>query len=90
LNTTGDFGNKAQSTTGINGPWDAGSNVRGAFRVEVSEAVPEPSTLGLEEIIATTIFSFRSKTKLNKSQIKPEIVRKARHALKRAEQQRNQ
>ena len=37
-----------------------------------------------EEIIATTIFSFRSKTKLNKPQIKQEIVRKARHALKRA------
>jgi uncharacterized protein YuzE len=36
------------------------------------------------EIITTTIFSFRSKTKLNKPQIKQEIVRKARHTLKRA------
>ena len=36
------------------------------------------------EIIATTIFTFRSKSKLTKHQIKPEIVRKARHALVRA------
>jgi len=36
------------------------------------------------EIIATTIFTFRSKSKLTKTQIKQEIVRKARHALKRA------
>jgi hypothetical protein len=36
------------------------------------------------EIIATTIFTFRSKTKLTKPQIRLEIVRKARHALKRA------
>jgi len=34
--------------------------------------------------IATTIFTFRSKSKLSKSEIKQEIVRKARHALKRA------
>ena len=37
-----------------------------------------------DEIIATTIFTFRSKSKLSKSEIKQEIVRKARHALKRA------
>jgi hypothetical protein len=36
------------------------------------------------EIIATTIFTFRSKSKLSKPQIRHEIVRKARHALKRA------
>ena len=36
------------------------------------------------EIIATTIFSFRSSSKLSKPEIKQEIVRKARHALKRA------
>ena len=37
-----------------------------------------------DEIIATTIFSFRSKSKLTKPQIRVEIVLKARHALKRA------
>ena len=37
-----------------------------------------------EEIIATTIFTFRSKAKLSKPQIRQEIVRKTRHALKRA------
>ena len=36
------------------------------------------------EIIAATIFTFRSKSKLSKPQIRQEIVRKARHALKRA------
>ena len=36
------------------------------------------------EIIATAIFTFHSKAKLTKPQIKQEIVRKARHALKRA------
>jgi hypothetical protein len=36
------------------------------------------------EILATTIFSFRSKSKLSKPELKQEIVRKARHALKRA------
>jgi hypothetical protein len=36
------------------------------------------------EIIATTIFSFRSKSKLSKPELKQEIVPKARHALKRA------
>ena len=36
------------------------------------------------EIIATAIFTFHSKAKLNKPQIKQEIVRKARRALKRA------
>ncbi len=36
------------------------------------------------EIIAATIFSFRSKSKLSKPEVKREIVRKARHALKRA------
>ena len=36
------------------------------------------------EIIVTTIAAFRSKSKLSKSEIKREIVRKARHALERA------
>jgi hypothetical protein len=36
------------------------------------------------EIIAVTIFSFRSKSKLSKPEIRQEIVRKARYALKRA------
>jgi hypothetical protein len=36
------------------------------------------------EIIAATIFTFRSRSKLSKPQIRREIVRKARHALKRA------
>jgi hypothetical protein len=40
--------------------------------------------VGGDEIITTAIFSFRSKSKLTKPQIRPEIVRKARHALKRA------
>lgn len=37
-----------------------------------------------DEIIVSTIFSFRPSSKLSKPQIKQEIVRKARHALKRA------
>ena len=37
-----------------------------------------------EEMIVSTIFTFRSRSKLSKPQIKQEIVRKARHALKRA------
>ena len=36
------------------------------------------------EIVIATILSFRSKSKLNKQEIKQEIVRKARYALKRA------
>ena len=36
------------------------------------------------EIITSAIFTFRSRAKLSKPQIKQEIVRKARHALKRA------
>jgi hypothetical protein len=36
------------------------------------------------EIVIATILSFRSKSKLSKHEIKQEIVRKARHALKRA------
>ena len=43
-----------------------------------------------DDIIATTIFSFHSKSKLTKPQIKLEIVRKARHALKGQRQPRNQ
>jgi len=39
---------------------------------------------GGDEIVIATILSFRSKSKLSKSEIKHEIVRKARHALKRA------
>ena len=38
---------------------------------------------GSGDVIAT-ILSFRSKSKLSKQEIKQEIVRKARHALKRA------
>ena len=38
---------------------------------------------GGESVIAT-ILSFRSKSKLSKQEIKQEIVRKARYALKRA------
>jgi len=37
-----------------------------------------------DEIVIATILSFRSKSKLSKQEIKQEIVRKARHALKRA------
>ena len=37
-----------------------------------------------DEIVIATILSFRSKSKLSKSEIKQEIVRKARYALKRA------
>jgi hypothetical protein len=36
------------------------------------------------EIIAATIFTFSLRSKLSKPQIRQEIVRKARHALKRA------
>ncbi len=36
------------------------------------------------EIVIATILSFRSKSKLSKPEIKQEIVRKARYALKRA------
>ena len=36
------------------------------------------------EIVIATILSFRSKSKLGKQEIKQEIVRKARYALKRA------
>ena len=36
------------------------------------------------EIIATAIFTFHSKAKLTKPQIRQEMVRKARHALKKA------
>ena len=36
------------------------------------------------EIVIATILSFRSKSKSSKQEIKQEIVRKARHALKRA------
>jgi hypothetical protein len=36
------------------------------------------------EIITTTIFTFRSTSRLTRAQIKEEIVRKARYTLKRA------
>ena len=36
------------------------------------------------DIVIATILSFRSKSKLSKQEIKQEIVRKARYALKRA------
>ena len=36
------------------------------------------------EIVIATILSFRSKSKLSKQEIKQEIVRKARHALRKA------
>ena len=36
------------------------------------------------ETVIATILSFRSKSKLSKQEIKHEIVRKARYALKRA------
>jgi hypothetical protein len=36
------------------------------------------------EILAVTIFSFRTTARLSKQQIKQDIVRKARHILKRA------
>ena len=36
------------------------------------------------EIVIATILSFRSKSKITKQEIKREIVRKARYALKRA------
>ena len=36
------------------------------------------------EIVIAAILSFRSKSKLSKQEIKQEIVRKARYALKRA------
>ena len=36
------------------------------------------------EIVIATILSFRSKSKLSKQELKQEIVRKARYALKRA------
>jgi len=36
------------------------------------------------EIITTAIFTYSSKVRLSKPQIRTEIVRKARHALKRA------
>ena len=36
------------------------------------------------EIIATAIFTYSSKVRLTKPQIRTEIVRKARHALKSA------
>lgn len=63
------------------------------FRLTIAEYDPETERAYVEfrandedggEIIATTIFTFRSNSKLTKPQIKPEIVRKARHALKRA------
>jgi hypothetical protein len=36
------------------------------------------------EIITTAIFTYVSKVRLTKPQVRAEIVRKARHALKRA------
>jgi hypothetical protein len=36
------------------------------------------------EIVIAAVLSFRSKSKLSKQEIKQEIVRKARYALKRA------
>jgi hypothetical protein len=36
------------------------------------------------EILAVTIFSFRTTARLSKQQIEQDIVRKARHILKRA------
>ena len=36
------------------------------------------------DLIATAIFSFRTKAKLSKQEIKQDIIRKARHLLKRA------
>ena len=48
FNSTGSVGTRANSLTGPNGPWIVvGSDTLGAFRVEVANAVPEPSTLGL-------------------------------------------
>jgi len=63
------------------------------FRLVISEYDPDTERAYVEfraadgvgdDIFATTIFSFRSKSKLTKPQIRLEIVRKARHALKRA------
>jgi hypothetical protein len=46
-NDTGDLGGLA-SRSGINRPWSVDpSSTLGAFRIEVSEAVPEPTTLPL-------------------------------------------
>ena len=42
-----------------------------------------PTTMA-GEAIATTIFSFRSTAALSKRQIEQDIVRKARHFLRRA------
>jgi hypothetical protein len=36
------------------------------------------------EIFAVAVFSYRSRSKLTRGQIEQEVVRKARHALKRA------
>jgi len=36
------------------------------------------------DLIATAIFSFRTKAKLSKQEIKQDIIRKARHLFKRA------
>jgi hypothetical protein len=36
------------------------------------------------DAIATAIFSYRTSTRLSKQQVQDEIVRKARHLLKRA------
>ena len=44
----------------------------------------EAMTVMEVEIVIATILSFRSKSKLSKQEIKQEIVRKARYALKRA------
>jgi hypothetical protein len=40
--------------------------------------------LGAEIAIETTIFSYRTRNNLTKKQVHEEIVRKARHLLKRA------
>ena len=36
------------------------------------------------DLIATAIFSFRTKARLSKQEIKQDIIRKARHLFKRA------
>jgi hypothetical protein len=63
------------------------------FRLAIAEYDPVTQRAYVEfrasdddggEIVTTAIFTYRSKSRLSKTELNREIVRKARHALKRA------
>jgi|GEM_PF-1450799 len=53
-------------------------------RVEASLRAVQRARWDGGDAIATTIFSYRTRDKLTKKQVHEEIVRKARHLLRRA------